>query len=399
MIKDKIVIVGAGTAGLMSATYIKTLLPNIKVIIYYDKNIKPLPVGESTQPYVKEFFNTVFGSNELSWNFFNDCNFTYKLYAKHENWNNDNHSWIYPFYHEELGKINSYSVESLEKNLFHFNDVNLPPKEFYAFHLESVKLQKSLLNKCEELDIEIYENHYNFKNIKNNEFVLDCRGFNSHSDRIQISPAIINDFAIAGHISINEKRHYTKTIAQDTGGWIWEIPLKNKLGIGRVFNKTFLPIEQAKKEMYIKYGIQNFFEIPLSSRYEKNPCDINKLKIGTSSVFIEPLEATTLVFVTFMIYSFVQHFNESKFNIDSEFCKLYNEGYRKMVDSQLIYIEGFYCLSDRKNNDYWKKVTSNYDWYMKKLETFGWPEYFGEYGFTKFFNAFNKFNEFKHIVR
>ena len=45
----KIKVVGSGTAGLMAATFIKSVCKDLEVEIYRDPNLQPLIVGESTQ--------------------------------------------------------------------------------------------------------------------------------------------------------------------------------------------------------------------------------------------------------------------------------------------------------------------------------------------------------------
>ena len=62
---DKIRVIGAGTTGLIFATYFKKLLPDIEIDLYYDPNKKPLVVGESMQPYMRFFFEKVF--DDESW--------------------------------------------------------------------------------------------------------------------------------------------------------------------------------------------------------------------------------------------------------------------------------------------------------------------------------------------
>jgi len=395
MIKEKINVVGSGTAGLMFATYLKKMIPDIEVNLYFDKNIKPLLVGESSQPYISKYFDTIFDSDE-EW--MNSCNSTYKFYVKHDNWNHNGHSWTFPLCDERSDSVdfNNLSLSECESELLNYSKHNVAPRQRTAWHMQSSKLQPLLLEKCVELGVNIISESYKFDKLKDNEYTIDCRGFHGQDSIKQVSPAIINDYAIAGHIPFDQERYYTQTIAHEVG-WNWEIPLQNLLGVGRVFSTKYLSINEAKHQMNKWYGLTEFYEVPFKSRYNDTPCTPNNLKIGSAAVFIEPLESTTLMLVTFMTETFVELFKSCKFHIDAGFCHYYNHGYREMVNSQVSYIEGFYCISERRDSNYWKEVTSNYDWYMNKLETNGWPEYFGKYGFQKFFGSFNKEEEFKHI--
>ena len=395
MIKDKINVVGSGTAGLMFATYFKKMIPDIEVNLYFDKNIKPLLVGESSQPYISKYFDTIFDSDE-EW--MNSCNSTYKFYVKHDNWNHNGHSWTFPLCDERSDSVdfNNLSLSECESELLNYSKHNVAPRQRTAWHMQSSKLQPLLLEKCVELGVNIISESYKFDKLKDNEYTIDCRGFHGQDSIKQVSPAIINDYAIAGHIPFDQERYYTQTIAHEVG-WNWEIPLQNLLGVGRVFSTKYLSIDEAKHQMNKWYGLTDFYEVPFRSRYNDTPCTPNSLKIGSAAVFIEPLESTTLMLVTFMVESFVELLKSFDYHINRDSCYYYNRGYREMVNSQVSYIEGFYCISERRNSDYWKEVTSNYNWYMNKLEKNGWPEYFGKYGFQKFFGGFNKEKEFEHI--
>lgn len=393
---DTIKVIGTGTAGLMFATYTKKTFPNLNIKVYRNPKIKHLLVGESTQPYLTKFYDVVFGEDESKWEWLDECNSTHKFYIEHNNWNYPGHKWIYPFCHENNTK--GVTTKECEDKLFTYHKDNLPPKEIYAYHLQSNKLQPYLLKICNDIGIDIIDK--DIKNI-NDEFedgtyVIDCRGFHGQESSIPVSPAIINDYAIAGHIPFSEERYYTKTIAHEVG-WNWEIPLRNELGVGRVFSTKYLSIEDAKKQMNEMYGLESFYEVPFKSKYNPNPCTRNYLKIGSAAVFIEPLESTTLTLITFMIDSFCMMLKSSEYNIDLNFCDWYNKGYREMVKSQVTYIEGFYCISNRKDSQYWRDVTSNYDWYINKLKQEGWPEYFGKYGFNKFFKSFDRLNNVKNV--
>lgn len=394
MVKEKINVVGSGTAGLMFATYLKKTIPQIEVNLYFDKNIKPLLVGESTQPYIAKYFNTIFDSDD-EW--MDKCNSTYKFYVKHDNWNYNGHSWIFPFYHEyDIGNLDNIYLSECESELVSYSKLNLAARQRTAWHMQSSKLQPLLLEKCVDLGVKIISESYKFGKIKDNEYTIDCRGFHGQDSMKQVSPAIINDYAIAGHIPFDQERYYTQTIAHDVG-WNWEIPLQNLLGVGRVFSTKYLSIDEAKYQMNKWYGLTDFYEVPFRSRYNDTPCTLNNLKIGSAAVFIEPLESSTLMLVTFGIESFVRLLKSFNYNINNNFCDYYNCEYREIVNSQISYIEGFYCISARRDSEYWKEVTSNYNWYMNKLEKNGWPEYFGKYGFQKFFGAFNKEKEFEHV--
>lgn len=383
MIIKKIKVVGSGTAGLMAATFIKSVCKDLYVEIYRDSNLQPLIVGESTQPYLSKYFDTVFGDNK-EW--LTHCNATYKFYVKHNNWNYNGHEWIFPFCHEHL----SNDIDC-ENKVFTYNEENLPPATLYAYHLQSTKLQPLLLQKCEDLGILVYNHHVENLSLlaEPGDFIIDCRGFRGQDSRIPVSPAIINDYALAGHVPFREKRYFTQTFAHSVG-WSWEIPLQDQLGVGRVFSTKYLSIEEAKKEMYNWYKIKDLYEVRFPSRFNPNPWNGNCLKIGGAAVFIEPLESTTLTIISFMLESFCKILIDNGFLLQKEIGSSYNAGFRQMVENHIAYVEGAYCLSSRRDSPYWQYVTQYSNWYIDKLEKNGWPIFYGKYGYNKFFTSFGK---------
>lgn len=390
---NKIHIVGSGTTGLMAATYLKTKKPDLQIEVFSDPTISPLLVGESSQPYISQYFDTVF-ENDDEW--MDSCNATYKFYVKHNNWNSLNHTWIFPLCDERTDEINfnDISLSECESEVLNYTKDNLPPRQRIAWHMQSTALQPLMKLKCEQLFIPIYYEKYEFDE---DVFVIDCRGFHGQTTQDSVSPAIINDYAIASHVSYQDIRYYTQTIAHEVG-WRWEIPLQTSLGVGRVFSTKHLSVKDAISEMNFLYGEQEWYQVPFSSRYDKQPCSEDFLKLGSSAIFIEPLESTTLMLVTFMIDTFFRMGESWNWNIDKDFTHYYNEGFNKMVNGQVTYIEGFYCISERKDSNYWEEVTSNYNWYKNKIQEKGWPEYFGKYGFEKFFGSFDKLETFKELI-
>jgi flavin-dependent dehydrogenase len=90
-----IVIVGGGTAGWMTATYLKTVLRDqVSVTLVESKNIPTIGVGEATFSTVRHFFESL-GLEEHEW--MPECDATYKLAIRFENWRAKGHYFYHPF--------------------------------------------------------------------------------------------------------------------------------------------------------------------------------------------------------------------------------------------------------------------------------------------------------------
>ena len=364
---EKIRVIGAGTAGLIFSTYFKKMLPDLEVDLYYDPNKKPLVVGESMQPYMRYFFEKVF--DDESW--MDQTNATYKFYIKHDGWANENSSMTFPLCDDRFDNI-----EECEKEIFSADKNNVPEcSSRHAWQMQSVLLQPILIEKCKELGINLIEKNYDFTNT--DKFAIDCRGFDALGGEV-ISPLIINDTAIAGHVDHfkdTKERYYTRTKATDNG-WFWEIPLQNKVGVGRVYCSRYNTEEEIKKQLSEQYGLNSFLKVPFKTRYKETVCTMHTLKVGSAAAFIEPLEATTLLLVVYSCYLFKEMLESFQFRINDDFVKHYNENYKQMMQNHIAFIEGFYGLSDRNDSPYWNEIDKHRKQFRDSHE---WPEFYGEY--------------------
>lgn len=92
---QKIVIVGGGTAGWMTAAYLsKALDKNVQITLVESSNITTIGVGEATFSTIKLFFDFL-GLQEQEW--MPKCNATYKMAIKFVNWNAKEQHFYHPF--------------------------------------------------------------------------------------------------------------------------------------------------------------------------------------------------------------------------------------------------------------------------------------------------------------
>ncbi|WP_432931909.1 tryptophan halogenase family protein [Microbispora sp. CA-135349] len=94
MVKS-VVIVGGGTAGWMTASYLKAAFGDrISVTLVESKNVPTIGVGEATFSTIRHFF-AYLGLDETDWMV--DCHATYKLGIRYENWRAKGHYFYHPF--------------------------------------------------------------------------------------------------------------------------------------------------------------------------------------------------------------------------------------------------------------------------------------------------------------
>ncbi|HZF14236.1 MAG TPA: tryptophan halogenase family protein [Thermoanaerobaculia bacterium] len=96
---QKVVIVGGGTAGWMTASHLKRSLPGVDITLIESSNVKTIGVGEATFSTVKLFFDFL-GLDESEW--MPSCNASYKLAIKFVDWRAEGGHFYHPFQRYEV---------------------------------------------------------------------------------------------------------------------------------------------------------------------------------------------------------------------------------------------------------------------------------------------------------
>jgi tryptophan 6-halogenase len=97
---ENIIIAGGGTAGWMTASYLRKVLgESVQISLVESASISTIGVGEATFSTIKLFFDFL-GLEERDW--MPDCNAAYKLGIKFVNWNAEGRSFYHPFQQYEV---------------------------------------------------------------------------------------------------------------------------------------------------------------------------------------------------------------------------------------------------------------------------------------------------------
>ena len=90
-----VVIVGGGTAGWMSATYLAAAFGDqLSITLVESSGIKTIGVGEATFSTVRHFFDYL-GLSEEEW--MPHCSASYKLAIRFQNWRRPGYHFYHPF--------------------------------------------------------------------------------------------------------------------------------------------------------------------------------------------------------------------------------------------------------------------------------------------------------------
>lgn len=397
MNKD-IIILGGGTAGWLTALFIKKTFPNHNIKLIESKKVGILGAGEGTTPQIIDFLRELeIDINEL----LIKTNGTIKQGISFENWNGDNKKYFHGF--AELNEMNPFYIENVfgfDCALQYFHNLisdNLDPNTHLysanlsydnkvdtsniriALHFDANKLADYLkdiaisrgikhligdfvdvkTNSLNEItDIVLKDN-----SIQSCDFVFDCSGFN----RLLIGKHFKSKWkdyqkhlpmkkAIPFFLEQDEEiKPYTQAIAMKYG-WVWKIPLQHRYGSGYIFDSDYINEDEAlqEAETLFKQKLNSPRVINFDAGCFEKVWINNCISIGLSSGFTEPLEATS-IWLQIEQLKLLKHFLLNIFdNRKQKLIDTYNEVAFNNNEEILKFLY-FHYLTQRKDSKFWKE--------------------------------------------
>jgi tryptophan halogenase len=314
----KIVVVGGGSAGWMTATTLVKTFPNMEISVIEPADIPIVGVGESTIGGIMQWARYV-GLDETK--FFAQTDASYKLsIAFTDFYKKDSGRFQYPFgkpvfepnrnpFHEWHLKKYYYpetpvqdmilslfpSSALYESNKFSLNENGefdqFNPKYDIAYHFDAVKFGQYLKNDIclpngvthiEGSVDEILTNESGVSSLTlkdgtsiTADLYIDCTGWRSlllgaalDEPFVSYSHILPNNRAVATHLSYKDKENelqgYTNCTAIENG-WCWNIPLWSRIGTGYVYSDKFITKEQAIEE-FKAYLMSNKMTVPRTQK-------------------------------------------------------------------------------------------------------------------------------------
>jgi tryptophan 7-halogenase len=405
----KIIVVGGGTAGWMSATYLaQSLNFKLDITVIEAPGQPPIGVGEATIPTIKSEFFDRLGIKEEEW--MPQLTGTFKLGIKYANWKIPKEQGGDHYYHifgeipliDEVPLSHVWIKKRLEdkhyrkpmanacfSTVFAF-DKNLSPKYFdgtqvqhYAYHFDALLLAqflkkwgtaRGIKHVVDTLVTAERDEQGNITCVVSDtgkkyeaDLFIDCSGFNSfllekilNEPIISFADSLLTDRAIAVNIpdlpDNKEIRSYTSATALKAG-WVWEIPLFKRSGNGYVYSSQFISDDEAERELREHFGEERlkdvkFRPIKFESRRHTRAWVKNCVAIGLSSSFLEPLESSTIYFIYAALYQLVKNFPHKQ--IDPILRDKFNEKVTFMVEDNKDFIVMHFKTAQREDTPFWK---------------------------------------------
>jgi len=416
--KTKFVVAGGGSAGWLTALFVKKHYPDINVTVIESENIGILGAGEGTTPHFVTMLDELgIPSSEI----LKHANGTIKSGIKFTNWNGDKEHYYHNFatfgtldydnatiinysetamiVAEEIANGRSLnnidftslandhgSVKFITKNnittplpnpILHFNGLGK-----FALHFNAHKLADFLRSVGKSRGINIVEGIVSKINtdregyitslkLENNrtvkcDFVFDCTGFHRliigkhyNSEWKSYKEYLPVNRALPFFRKIdNDIPPYTESIAMKYG-WVWKIPLQDRYGCGYVFDSNLVSDEDVKKEINELCGEQ--VEIPRAFSFEagayKQQWVKNCIATGLASGFVEPLEATSIWVTITALRRFLVYIKGATVKNETH-IKLFNEAMNRLTDDVLTFVH-FHYLTKRTDTLFWKNFNTN----------------------------------------
>ena len=413
---NKIVIVGGGsagwlTAGIIASRYHKNSERNVRVTLIESPDVNTIGVGEGTWPTMRTTLRKI-GISETE--FITSCDASFKQGSKFVGWRNtsDGDVYFHPFtlpnqkvtwnfisaWKQHFPTHSFADVASFQSKLC---DSDVAPKlltmaEYagaanYAYHLDAGKFVELLKTHCiSNLGVEYVHDHVDRINAQINgdigslatrisgdiyaDLFIDCSGsagilINGHCQTplISIRDYSFNDRAFAMQIPyINQNAAIASaTIATaQPAGWIWDIGLVSRRGVGYVFSGAHTDTDAAERTIRAyaaeSIGMRMAEELPVKTLgfepgYRSEFWRGNVVAVGMSAGFIEPLEASALALVELSANAIRDELpatRESMERVATRFNRIFSYRWQRVVE----FLKLHYVLSGRVDTDYWRDV-------------------------------------------
>jgi tryptophan halogenase len=399
----KVVIVGGGTAGWMTAAALSRLVAGgVSVTLVESEEIGTVGVGEATIPSLHDY-HRMLGIDEDA--FVRATGATFKLGIEFRDWAQPGDSYINPFgthgrdvdgvaFHQlwlrqraagapDPGPIGAYCLSAVAARRGRFTRPSDNPQSVlstlsYAFHFDA-KLYAAFLRGLAERDGVVRvegrvvavdrDAHTGFIDAVrladgrtiDGQLFIDCSGFRSLllGDALAVPFTSWQQWLPCDRAwAVPSARQgpltpYTRATA-DTAGWRWRIPLQHRVGNGYVYSSAHIDDDAAREALLAGLEGAALAE-PRPLRFVAGRRDRlwekNCVAIGLSGGFLEPLESTSIHLIQSGIARLMTLFPDDRFAAFeiAEYNRLMLREYEHIRDFIILH----YNATTRADSPFW----------------------------------------------
>jgi tryptophan 7-halogenase len=399
---QKIVIVGGGTAGWMTAAALGKVLGRdyAEITLIESDSIGTVGVGEATIPQIN-VFNRLLGIDENE--FVRRTKGSFKLGIQFVNWGKLGHSYFHPFgkygidmegvsfhaywlrlYQKGLAPwIDEYCIQAkaaaASKFMRPIDAGNSPLSDIaYAFHFDAGLYALFLREHAEKNGVVRHEGkikHVHQRSIDGfveavelddgtrvtGELFIDCSGFhgllieqNLHVGYDDWSNWLPCNRAVAVPCeSLADITPYTRSTAREAG-WQWRIPLQHRIGNGYVYCSDYISDDEATAKLLDNLDGKALADpryIKFTTGRRKKYWDKNVVAIGLSSGFMEPLESTSIWMIQAGLAQLLANFPDRSYHeVDRD---RYNRVMKTITEETRDFLILHYKATERDDTAFW----------------------------------------------
>ena len=400
---ESVIILGGGTAGWMTANLLQRRWAEMgtAITLIESPEIGIVGVGEGSTPQLKAFFDTL-GIAEAEW--MPRCNATYKAGIEFAGWSDKpgyeryfhpfptdvDHFTQGQFFYSTRARRTGRDVPAHPDPFFVQTRIaregrapvappNFPFNVGYGYHFDAhligaflrefgvargirhveARIASVELDQGGEVKALVSDDGRRFEA----DFFVDASGFRAaiiegalKEPHRPFGENLFNDRAVVTPTPLpaDGVQACTRSIAK-SAGWIWNIPLTNRIGNGYVYSSRYIDDDAAAAELRAHLGLAEDAEV----RHLKMKCGRierswvrNCLAVGLAQGFLEPLEATALHIVINTVESFLEAWEEER---RDEF----NTNIARRYEGIRDYLVCHYRTAQRSDTDYWCDATRN----------------------------------------
>ena len=403
---QQVVIVGGGTAGWLSACLLAAKRPELSITLIEAPTIPTIGVGEGTWPTMRD---TLASIRIAEADFLRECDASFKQGSRFDGWvdGSKTDNYLHPYTAPPTGdmrdllsawRVSSPGVPFAAAMTAQYATCarDLAPRQRampdyagalnYGYHLDAGKFAALLARHAKERlgvahiaaevtgvvahpDGDIAALNLRDHTAVKGDLFIDCSGhaailIDGHykADWIDRSDVSFNDRALAVQIpTAADAPVAAQTVSTaHAAGWLWDIALPTRRGIGCVYASRFMDDDVAQDVLtrYLRAkmpGIDpaQFQPRKLSFRtgHRAQFWSRNCVAVGLSAGFIEPLEASAIVLIELSLTALTDNFplNRAAMTIHAaRFNELFAYRWGRIVD----FLKLHYVLS-RRNEPYW----------------------------------------------
>lgn len=407
----RIVIVGGGTAGWLAAATLAAWSKRhgnrpLDITLIESPDIPTIGVGEGTWPTMRETLAAIGIAEE---EFLTACDGSFKQGSRFDRWltGAPGEHYYHPFSAlpamESAQLVAAWQAEARDRPFSEalsaqpaICDADLAPRQLgmppysgalnYAYHLDAGKLV-GLLRRHAVRKLGVAHLSDTVQSVEGDsdgtdqisavmtaangrvegDLFIDCTGLKAllingycRSAWIDQSRYLINDRALAAQVPMDpESAIASQTVGTaHEAGWLWDIGLPTRRGIGCVYCTRFTTEERARSilDSYIAERLPGARDysvraIGFPTGHRERFWSGNCIAIGLSAGFIEPLEASAIVLIELSLKALTQAFPTSRARMPflaDRFNELFTARWGRIVE----FLKLHYVLS-RRAEPYW----------------------------------------------